>query len=57
MPRTRKFGTLTYKRETAFTRGRDADRYARKLRNEGQLARVVEEGNIYVVYSRSPVKR
>ena len=54
---TRKFGTLVYKRASAFTRGRDADRYARYLRNEGHLARVVEEGNIYVVYSRRPVGR
>lgn len=52
MALTRKFGTLVYKREDAFTRGRAADRYARQLRKEGKLARVVEEGNVYVVYSR-----
>ena len=50
--KTKKFGTLIYKRETAFTRGRDADRYARRLRNEGKLARVVEEGTLYVIYTR-----
>jgi len=57
MAKTRKFGTLIYKRESAFTRGRDADRQARQLRDEGKLARVVEEGNIYVVYSRKLVRR
>ncbi len=57
MAKTRKFGTLVYKRASAFTRGREADKYARYLRNEGWLARVVEEGNIYVVYSRKPVGR
>ena len=53
--KTKKVAGLDFKKQLTTTRGRDAERYARELREDGFLAKVVEENiggsTLYIVYS------
>ena len=61
MAKKRKIAGIVFNKQMATTKGRDAERYARELREDGFLAKIIEENiggsTLYVVYSHKAEAR
>lgn len=57
----RKIAGIEFKKQMATTIGKDAERYARELREDGFLAKIIEENiggkTIWVVYGHKITER